>query len=114
MTGTALPGGGNDRPPMNMTTLTTTPGLHQVVCWRTAAMGGRSYPGGVGLAAISEASQRRPDDTANRLGALLADGWQLIIERRTADCGVILAAEHRGSLDIAASELDHQAATRSG
>lgn len=60
----------------------------------------------MGRPAIPEASRRRLDDTANRLRALLPDGWQLTIERRSADGGVVRLADDRDSLDIAVVTRD--------
>src|SRR4051794_20096900 len=60
----------------------------------------------MGRPAIPEASRRRLDDTANRLRALLPDGWQLTIERRSADGGVVRLADDRDSLAIAVVTRD--------
>lgn len=60
----------------------------------------------MGRPAIPEASRRRLDDTVDRLGALLPEGWQLSVERRSAEGGVIRLADDRDSIDIAVITRD--------
>lgn len=60
----------------------------------------------MGRPAIPEASRRRLDDTVNRLGALLPDGWQVTVELRSADGGVVRLADDRDRIDIAVLTRD--------
>lgn len=60
----------------------------------------------MGRPAIPEASRRRLDDTVDRLGALLPEGWQLSVERRSSEGGVIRVADDRDSIDIAVIARD--------
>ncbi len=60
----------------------------------------------MGRPAIPQASRRRLNDAVDRLGALLPVGWQLTVERRSAEGGVIRVGDDRDSIDIAVITRD--------